>query len=99
MLLSCHYAISGGETALIEAFQIVSHGLPRAFKNEGRRKPNRSPVKRQRHLCSEASDLQLYSRQERPTSIKGFKMDWERTLSVFPVVYLNPLGTKTAKAE
>lgn len=54
--------------------------------------------KAETHLCSEASDLQLCSRQECPTSIKAFQMDRERTFSVFPVVYLNPLGTKTAKA-
>lgn len=42
-----------GGKALIEGFQIVSHGLPRAFKNEGRRKPNKSPVKRQRHTCAQ----------------------------------------------
>lgn len=42
-----------GRKALIEAFQIVPHGLPRAFKNEGRRKPNRSPAKRQRHTCAQ----------------------------------------------
>lgn len=72
-----------GEKALIEGFQMVSHGLPRALKNEGRRKPSSPQLKGTDTLVLRSQWPAALLQTGAPYTNQGLRMDWERTFPYF----------------